>query len=80
MPKGNKSYKLDLHGVFHSEVFDIVDDFVGKRIIDGSEQFEIVTGYSREMQNLVQEVLDDYKLKGEKPLHNPGTLIVKVFG
>ena len=80
MPKRTKSYKLDLHGVFHSEVFEIVDKFVGECVINGVTDFEIVTGHSREMQRLVQEVLSDYKLKGEKPLHNPGTLIVKIFG
>lgn len=80
MPKRKQTPKLDLHGVFHSEVFDIVDRFVGDCIINGVDDFEIVTGYSSEMQRLVQEVLSDYKLKGKKPLHNRGTLIVKVFG
>ena len=77
MSKGKQKYKLDLHGVFHSEVFGIVDEYVGNCIIHGINEFEIVTGYSKEMKKLVQEVLSDYKLKGESPLHNKGTLVVK---
>ncbi len=68
--------KLDLHGVFHSEVFETVDKFISENLYAG--EVEIVTGYSDRMKELVQEVLSDYKLKGETPPYNSGTLVVKI--
>ena len=68
--------KLDLHGVFHNEVFDEVDKFVSENLY--ANEIEIVTGYSNRMKDLVQLVLSDYKLKGESPPYNDGTLIVKL--
>lgn len=68
--------KLDLHGVFHSEVFETVDNFISENLYSG--EVEIVTGYSERMKELVQEVLSDYKLKGVSPPYNDGTLVVKI--
>ena len=68
--------KLDLHAIFHSDVFEIVDEFIGENLYSG--EVEIVTGYSKRMKELVQEVLSDYKLKGVSPPYNDGTLVVKI--
>lgn len=74
--KINNRPKLDLHGVFHKEVFSEVDKFVSENLY--ANEIEIVTGYSNRMKDLVQLVLSDYKLKGECPPYNDGTLIVKL--
>ena len=82
MPKRKSSSikphpKLDLHGVFHSEVFTTVDSFVNDCILySNSEKIEIVTGYSKEMKSLVRDVLSDYKLEGKEPAFNTGTFII----
>ena len=84
MPKRKSGHirphpKLDLHGVFHSEVFEIVDKFIGDCIVNSnSDKIEIVTGYSKEMKSRVREVLSDYKLEGTEPTFNTGTLIVNM--
>jgi len=77
MSKRKSVRELDLHGIYHSDVFDIVDDFVGKCIIEDIDHFEIVTGYSERMKELVQEVLSDYKLKGFCTPYNRGKLVIK---
>tara|TARA_R100000234_G_C4839572_1_gene110474 strand:+ start:52 stop:285 length:234 start_codon:yes stop_codon:yes gene_type:complete len=69
--------KLDLHGYFHSEVFEIVDEFISENLFQS--QVEIVTGYSPRMKEIVREVLEEYKLEGKEPLHNSGTLIVNIL-
>ena len=71
------SPKLDLHGIRHSEVFHLVDDFIKDNLYES--QIEIVTGYSKRMKSLVQEVLSDYKLVGEEPPFNNGTLIIRMI-
>lgn len=68
--------KLDLHGTFHSEVFEKVDEFISANLY--ANEIEIVTGYSDRMKDLVQSVLSDYKLKGICPPYNDGTLVVKL--
>ena len=46
--------KLDLHGYFHSEVFETVDSFISENLFES--QVEIVTGYSPRMKEIVREV------------------------
>lgn len=71
--------KIDLHGVFHSEVFDVVDQFINESIVSGKTEVEIITGYSPRMKELVREVLSDYNLTGKEPVYNSGTLIVNML-
>ena len=77
MSQRSKIRKLDLHGVFHSQDFDMVDPFIGECLIDNVSSFEIITGYSKRMKEIVQDVLSDYNLKGVEPPFNSGTLIIK---
>ena len=69
--------KLDLHGVFHSEVKEVVDSFISKNLF--KQKVEIVTGYSPRMKELVKEVLLEYKLIGNEPMFNDGTLIIEIM-
>jgi hypothetical protein len=52
---------LDLHGVRHADVRRKVIRFIEGGWSDPSDS-EIITGYSKRMQELVTEVLDEYKL------------------
>ena len=82
MPKRKSSSikphpKLDLHGVFHSEVKEVVDSFISKNLFE--RKIEIVTGYSPRMKEFVNEVLIDYNLIGKEPIFNDGTLMIEIM-
>lgn len=64
--------ELDLHGVSHYEVGDVVENFV----LMNEPPFKIVTGYSERMRNLTQSILDKYKLQHYIPAHNAGEIII----
>lgn len=51
---------LDLHGVRHHQVFNLVEDFI---LLTPDPIFKIITGNSNRMLELVKEVLDKYSLK-----------------
>ena len=53
--------KLDLHGVRHSEVDRLVENFV----LLNNPPLEIVTGHSDKMPELVREVLDRHDIMWE---------------
>ena len=69
---------LDLHGIKHANVFHKVDQFIGHHIQRGTREVEIITGFSKQMKNLVNEVLADYGLNSEEAWMNPGKLIIKL--
>jgi len=54
--------KLDLHGIRHREVRNMVIRFIEKYWNTNTE-VEIITGYSERMKFFVKEVLDEYKLE-----------------
>ena len=66
---------LDLHGVRHGEVNDLVDSFIGKYFHMLS--IEIITGNSVDMQKIVKNIIKSYKLKMEPENHmNLGSCII----
>ena len=66
--------ELDLHGVFHSEVRDKVENFV---LMNSTNlPVRIITGDSQRMKNLTANILDKYKFNYDTPVHNPGEIIV----
>jgi len=64
--------ELDLHGVHHSEVRDVVENF----ILMNETPFRIITGLSERMNNLTQNILDKHKFQHYVPTHNAGEIIV----
>ena len=50
--------ELDLHGVKHSEVPKLLDSFVYDN--NDISEFNIITGNSEKMKNLVTSLLDSY--------------------
>ena len=66
---------LDLHGVKHRDVEELVDSFIGRyfHILP----IEIITGNSADMQKMVKEIVKSYKLKMEATNHiNLGSYII----
>ena len=69
-----KIEELDLHGVFHSEVRDKVENFV---LLHSTHlPVRIITGDSNRMRNLTENILKKHNFVYEIPAHNPGEIIV----
>lgn len=64
--------ELDLHGVSHYDVKDVVENF----ILMNNPPIRIITGLSDQMRKLTQEVLKKHKYEFYTPAHNPGEIIV----
>ena len=65
---------LDLHGVRHNQVFDLVEDFI---LLSPDPIFKIIVGNSNRMLELVKEVLTKYSLKFDYvDWSNSGAIIV----
>ena len=66
--------ELDLHGLSHEEVWDVVENFV----LMNSEELplKIITGNSDRMKEIVIGVLDSYDYVYETPAHHGGEIIV----
>ena len=64
---------LDLHGIRHHQVDDIVRSFLNFINLP----CQIVTGNSPEMKNIVKKVVEEYEwFCYEKDSYNRGTLII----
>ena len=64
--------ELDLHGVSHYDVRDVVENF----ILMNDAPFRIITGLSERMKNLTQNILDKHKFQYYTPAHNAGEIII----
>lgn len=66
--------ELDLHGVFHSEVRDKVENFV---LLHSTKlPVRIITGESIRMRNLTENILKKHNFVYDTPAHNAGEIIV----
>lgn len=70
---------LDLHGIKHSEVPRMVDQFLWEQIQKRSTSVEIITGNSNHMKQIVKESLNDYNLDSYEEAFNQGKIIVKLI-
>lgn len=69
-----KIKELDLHGIFHRDVRDKVENFV---LLHSTElPVRIITGDSLRMRNLTVNILNKHKFTYDIPAHNPGEIIV----
>jgi hypothetical protein len=66
--------ELDLHGLYHHQVRDEVENFV---LLNAKElPVRIIIGSSNRMRNLTENILHKHKLDYYIPAHNPGEIIV----
>lgn len=66
--------ELDLHGLYHYQVRDEVENFIltnAKKL-----PIRIITGNSTFMKNLTENLLDKHKFEYHTPAHNAGEIIV----
>lgn len=66
--------ELDLHGLYHHQVQDEVENFVlvNAKVLP----LRIIVGNSEFMKNLAQQILDKHKFEYYIPAHNHGEIIV----
>jgi DNA-nicking Smr family endonuclease len=66
--------ELDLHGLYHHQVRDEVENFV---LLNAKElPVRIIIGGSNRMRNLTENILHKHKFDYYIPAHNPGEVIV----
>jgi hypothetical protein len=66
--------ELDLHGLYHHQVRDEVENFV---LLNAKElPIRIIIGTSNRMRNLTENILNKHKFEYYIPAHNPGEIIV----
>jgi DNA-nicking Smr family endonuclease len=67
---------LDLHGVKHNNAFRTIDQFIGTHIQKGTAEVEIITGYSKHMKGIVENVAQDYGANCKESWMNAGKIVV----
>jgi len=69
---------LDLHGIRHSEVKVILDQFLWDNMQKKVKEISVITGHSEYMKNIVKECIYDYNMTYQEEYLNPGKLIIKL--
>jgi DNA-nicking Smr family endonuclease len=69
---------LDLHGVKHSDVQGMFDEFIYENMRSGSKEVEIITGISEQMKRIVRNLSDEYSMECYDHPLNPGKIIIKL--
>jgi DNA-nicking Smr family endonuclease len=69
---------LDLHGVKHSDVQTILDQFLWENMKKNEKEVSIITGISDQMKRIVKECISDYNMLYVDDFLNPGKIIIKL--
>jgi DNA-nicking Smr family endonuclease len=67
---------IDLHGVKHSDVSKVLDSFFWEMIKKNVSYFQVITGNSEKMKNIVIELCDEYGFEAEEDPSNGGSLTI----
>ncbi len=70
---------IDLHGVKHEEVPQLLDYFIWECMRYKITSADIITGNSAEMKRIVRETIDAYGCTAEDSLTNNGILILNLI-
>ena len=70
---------LDLHGIKHSEVQVILDQFLWENMQKNQKEVAVITGISDQMKKIVYICIEDYMMSCEEEYLNPGKLIIKLI-
>jgi hypothetical protein len=55
--------KLDLHGKYHNDVYDLVQDWTITQFNKGYRDLQIITGNSEQMKSIASEALEEAGFK-----------------
>ena len=68
---------IDLHGYTYEEAVVVAEDALLEASFDIAMTFEIITGKSKKMQDLIiSEVVEKHGFRWNIPLYNTGIIIV----
>jgi len=70
---------LDLHGIKHSEVQVLLDQFLWENMKINQKEVEVITGQSEHMKKIVKDCVEEYMMKCEEDFLNKGKLIIKLI-
>ncbi len=70
--------QLDLHGIKHSEVQTLLDQFLWENMKNNQSEVAVITGISDQMKTIVIECVKDYMMSCEEEYNNPGKIIIKL--
>jgi len=70
--------RIDLHGVRHSEVSRVLEQFIYDHMLKQSKEIEVVTGNSSRMKEIVKEIVVDYGMEATEQWGNNGTMIISL--
>ena len=69
---------LDLHGIKHSEVQVLLDQFLWENMQKKVIEVSVITGHSEHMKNIVRNCISEYNMSCQEEYLNPGKLIIKL--
>lgn len=67
---------IDLHGVKHSDVQRVLDSFFWEMMTKNVGHFQVITGNSDKMKELVYEMCEEYGFEVDEEVNNSGSLII----
>ena len=71
--------KIDLHGFTYSKVKDILPNWLINNYNQGVDDFEIITGNSEQMKQIVKNICSENGFRAEDNLNgNSGSLLVSI--
>ena len=71
--------KIDLHGFTYTKVKDILPEWLITNYNNGIDDFEIITGNSEQMKQIVKSICSDNGFRAEDDWNgNSGSLLVTI--
>jgi DNA-nicking Smr family endonuclease len=69
---------LDLHGIKHSQVQILLDQFIWESMKKKQKEVVVITGHSKQMKDIVRNCVNDYNMICQEEYLNPGKFIIKL--
>jgi|LauGreDrversion4_2_1035121.scaffolds.fasta_scaffold339707_3 DNA-nicking Smr family endonuclease len=69
---------IDLHGIKHSDVSRVLDEFIWEGMKKKEKVVEVITGKSDQMKRIVTELTSEYNLDCYEDSKNEGKIIIKL--
>jgi DNA-nicking Smr family endonuclease len=70
--------ELDLHGVKHNEVKQLLDSFLWDNMKKNKKEVRVITGFSEQMKSIVKDLTNEYSMTCFEDYKNNGVLVIKL--
>lgn len=68
--------QIDLHGIKHEDVKQLLDNAIWKCMKEKRSRLWVITGNSDEMKSIVKKVTDEYGLTAVESMFNSAEIII----